>query len=560
MNLYEPLNLLEPIVLRLTCVLLISLFLVPVQQPEIGRIDFPTSGRPAAQAHFNRGMLWFYNFGYDEAVDEFRAAQRLDPDFAMAYWGEALSYNRPVWFTQDLGAARSALAKLADTPEARAAKAPTPREKAYLQAVEILYGDGEKEVRDGAYAAAMERLTMTYPDDPEAACLYAFALLGTVPLGRHGDPAALRAGEIAEIVFRRNPRHPGAAHAIIHAFDDRDHAARALPAARAYAKIAPQSSHARHMPAHIFLQLGRWDEAAAADRSSWSVSVEHVRARGLSIADRDYHSLSWLVYEYLQQGQFRAARESMKPFEEVVAAANDPRRKDDLATLRAYYLIESEQWQDVSTRSAFDNADELFGLGMAAALTGDTVRAGAVLDTMRRLSQTDPDAGRRVLETIMERQLAALVEMAGGRIEPALAAASDAARLEDALPRPVGRARPVKPSHELLGELLLRAGRPGDAAAAFERSLWRAANRSRSVLGLARVAHRRKDAAAARRHYTTFLENWRLADAGRPEVKEARDALRPRSGALGATPPRSRPRARKSTNRDASRGSWPPAA
>jgi tetratricopeptide (TPR) repeat protein len=505
--------------------LVIAWSLGPLEQTEIGRVDFPTSGRADAQKHFIRGLLWFYNFGYEDAIEEFRDAQRLDPDFAMAYWGEALSYNRPLWFVQDRDAARAALSRLGLSPEARAAKARTPRERAYLQAVETLYGEGGKEARDSAYAAAMQDLSTKYPDDLDAACLHAIALLATVPLGRHGMPAAMKAGEIAEEVLRRNPRHPGAAHAIIHAFDDREHAARALPAARAYAQIAPQSSHARHMPAHIFLQLGLWDEAAGADAASWAVSVERVRTKGLSIADRDYHSLSWLVYELLQQGKFEAARDAMKPFEDALAT-NDPRRRDELATLRAYYTVESEDWHRIASRTAFDNADELFALGMGAAMRADTATARAVLDTMQRLSRTDPDEGRRVLEVIMERQLAALVEMAEGRVEAAVAAAADAARQEDLLPRPVGRARPVKPSHELLGELFLRAGRPADAAAQFERSLWRAANRSRSVLGLARAAKQDKRLAAARSHYAQFLKNWHAADAGRPESSEARGFVR----------------------------------
>jgi tetratricopeptide (TPR) repeat protein len=511
---------------RLTCSLLLaSSLLVPLQQSPLGEIKFPSSGHPDAHERFIQGLLWLYNFGYDDAIEEFRAAQRLDSDFAMAYLGEALSYNRPVWFTEDLPKARAALARLGPTPAARAAKAPTRREKAYLEAVEALYGDGEKDARDHAYALAMERVWADYPDDLEAACLYAFALLGTVALGQHGSPTAMKAGEIGEAIFRKNPRHPGAAHAIIHAFDDRDHAARALPAARAYAAIAPRSSHARHMPAHIFLQLGLWDEAAEADHASWMVSVARVREKGLSIAERDYHSLSWLVYEYLQQGRFQHARESMMQFEEVVGATKDLVRKDEFATLRAYHAVESEQWHESIAQRAYDNADELFALGMGAAMVGPIERARAVLETMRRLSRTDPDEGRRMLETIMERQLEALVHLAEGRIEPALAAAADAARQEDTLPRPVGRARPVKPSHELLGEVLLRAGRPVEAATAFERSLWRAANRSRSVLGLARAARQRDDLQAARRHYTQFLANWRLADSARPELKEARDVL-----------------------------------
>src|SRR5678815_125535 len=135
------------------------------QQSQLGTIDFPTSGSAAARQHFVRGVLFLHSFEYDSAADEFREAQRVDPRFAMAYWGEAMTYTHPVWDEQDTAAARKALKRLAPTREARKARAPTAREQVYLDAVEILYGEGSKARRDTLYSAAMERLANAYPTD-----------------------------------------------------------------------------------------------------------------------------------------------------------------------------------------------------------------------------------------------------------------------------------------------------------------------------------------------------------------------------------------------------------
>ncbi|HSN88940.1 MAG TPA: hypothetical protein VL025_19405, partial [Thermoanaerobaculia bacterium] len=154
--------------LRLLPILLAALAVPVHAASELGSVDFPTSGSPAAQAHFLSGVAALHSFFYDEAADLFREAQKADPGFALAYWGEAMTYNHPIWSEQDRDAALAALARLAPTPAERAAKAPTEREKAWLAAVETLYGEGDKGARDTAYAAAMQKLHEQFPDDVEA--------------------------------------------------------------------------------------------------------------------------------------------------------------------------------------------------------------------------------------------------------------------------------------------------------------------------------------------------------------------------------------------------------
>jgi tetratricopeptide (TPR) repeat protein len=488
----------------------------------LGRVDFPTSGTPAAQTHFVRGIGWLHSFGYEQAVEEFREAQRLDPGFALAYWGEALTHFRPIWYAHDPDAGRAVLGRLGPTPAVRASSAPTPRERGYMNAIETLFGPGDVRAQVTGFAAAMESLAANYPGDDEAACFYALALFGRVQIAR-GDPSLLMTGAaIAERVFARNALHPGAAHLIIHAYDDRDHAARALPAARAYARIAPASSHARHMPSHIFLQLGMWQEAAASDEAAFAVTDAWVRRAGRSIADRDYHPQTWLVYEYLQLGRFADAKRALNPFEEAIALAQNPSLANDLATLRAYYIVESRRWAEVGGRGAFANIDELFAIAFSAAKLRDLDRAEAARAVLEKIAASDQNLDRREMGAIMERQIAGLIAIADGQPEEAVSALKAAVEREGRLPRPVGRPHPIKPSQELLGEILLELGRPKEARIHFEQALWRAANRSWSVLGLARATAQSGEASAAQRYYWQFLANWRNADAGLPELKEAR--------------------------------------
>ena len=196
------------------------------QNSQLGKVDFPTSGSPNAQVHFLRGVAALHSFWFEEALDEFRKSTQVQPDFMMGYWGEAMAHNHPLWAEQDTDAARKVLEKIKDTPKL------TPRERAYLNAVKTLYGAGDKLARDKAYAAVMETIYRDYPDDLEAASFYSLALQGTVRPGDKGFLRQAKAGALALEVYQKNPNHPGAAHYIIHAFDDPEHAILALPAAR----------------------------------------------------------------------------------------------------------------------------------------------------------------------------------------------------------------------------------------------------------------------------------------------------------------------------------------
>jgi hypothetical protein len=266
----------------------------PQVSQELGSIEFATSGSPAAQSHFLKGALLLHSFEYPDAADEFREAQRIEPGFAMAYWGEAMTYNHPLWAQTSPDQAKAALAKLAPTLEGRLKKAGTEKEQLWLASLEPLYGAGDKLTRDLGYAAALADMHAKYPDDLEVAAFYALAVLGTSETTR--DYAIyMKAAALAEDVYAKNPKHPGAVHYLIHAYDDPVHAPLGLRYANLYGQIAPDASHALHMPTHIYFAMGMWDEAAAMNERSAKAADDRIGAKHLTVDDRGYHALLWLV-------------------------------------------------------------------------------------------------------------------------------------------------------------------------------------------------------------------------------------------------------------------------
>lgn len=366
-----------------------------VQAQELGSIDFPTSGSPAAQPHFIKGVLLMHSFEYEDAREAFIEAQKADPTFAMAYWGEAMTFNHPVWQRTSPDLARAALNKLAATPDARRAKAATEKEKDWLAAVERLYGTSDKLARDLAYADAMKRMYEKYPTDDEVKSFYALAILGTSHGGR--DFATyMRAAALVEQVYAKNPQHPGAAHYLIHAYDDPVHAPLGLRFADAYSRIAPAASHALHMPSHIYFALGMWDEASAINERSVKAADARRDAKKLDVDARGFHALLWLVYSYAQQGRYEDARGIMAQLEAAARESGSERTRSHLALARAAWLIETRKWGDakaavVSKDLPKDAAiSELFAIGFAAIRSGNRPQAAAALQRMAQLMETTP--------------------------------------------------------------------------------------------------------------------------------------------------------------------------
>ena len=316
---------------------------------QLGTIEFPTSGSEEAQQHFIRGVAALHSFWYTEAMEAFQESTKVDSNFAMGFWGKAMASNRPLWRAQDIKSAKAALLKISNTSKL------TQRERDYIHAIQFLYGEGEKPARDKAYSNAMREVYIKYPKDMEAACFYSLSLLGVAKNIKPNIRLHKEAGAVALDVFQQESNHPCAAHYAIHAFDNSVLARLALPSAQRYAKIAPAAHHAQHMPAHIFVQLGMWSEAAESNEKGWATSKKWVKRKKLPKSELDYHSLHWLHYVYLQQGLMDKAEAifklQQKDMAEGIQAAAESKPNPNLNSGSHYHnmlaaaTIETEQWE-----------------------------------------------------------------------------------------------------------------------------------------------------------------------------------------------------------------------
>ena len=456
----------------------------------LGAISFPNSGAPEAQDAFYRGVLLMHSFEFTQAAEAFREAQAIDPDFALAYWGEAMTYNHPLWRQHDAARGAGTLARLAATTTARRAKAGSERERMYLDAVEILYDfEGTKSARDNAYMEAMASLVAAFPDDDEARTFYALSILGSVD-GSRDFATYMRAAAQALPVFERNPRHPGAAHYIIHAFDDPIHAPLGLPAALAYADIAPDAAHAQHMTSHIFLASGMWEQTVAANERAHTVQNADFAARGRP-ANVCGHYSSWLHYAHLQLGQVQQAEALMDRCHERVQDDATSSEWAYFVSMRARQILDTdnaewiERWRVSAQRIPGGGYDWGYGSpafkhrvveAMAGLQMGNTGKARELLE------RRGPEATGAALQLA---QVAGMLALHDGDIERGLSLLRQAAEAEAELPLEFGPPGTAMPTHEALGSALLAQGRFPEAGDAYRSALARTPGRLPALRGLA---------------------------------------------------------------------------
>jgi len=491
----------------------------------LGVLDFPNSGAAAAQDAFSRGVMLLHSFEFDDAHSAFLEAQAIDSGFAMAIWGEAMTFNHPLWAQQDREAALKVLAKLGP----RGSLQVSEHEQRYLDAAATLYGEGSKQQRDIAYMEAMRSIHDDYPDDLEAAAFYGLSILSSVY--ERDFRTYMKAASILEEVFAKQPQHPGAAHYLIHSYDDQVHAPLGLRAARAYNKIAPSASHAQHMVSHIYTSLGMWDEVVTANQNAVRVSEDSMRRAGKPIANRSKHALSWLHYALLQQGRVEEAVESMRVMRDDLTEVRNGRQQYHNTLMRSIYIIEAplaEQiltTQDTSEFNLDDKAVETFASGFRYVSMNDidsaryeleslqkNIAAAKVLSVAEGLHEDDnatSEDGYKIA-TIFARELQALLEFKNGNSGAALELLAEAAAVENGRPMEYGPPYISKPCSELMGEMLLTLNRPAEAIAHFEKALERNSGRTLSLLGLARALEAAGDAAA--KETWQVLENSWKAD------------------------------------------------
>jgi hypothetical protein len=498
--------------MHLPKVLIVIAFVIGVPAiaaSEYGHVEFANSGAPAAQADFLSGLALLHDFEYPSAAAAFRHAESADPDFAMAYWGEAMTFNHPVWMQQDLSAARAALQKLAASRDTRRFKASTEREKAYLDAVEILYGEGPKEDRDFRYETAMQKLHESYPDDVDATAFYALAILGTAHAGR--DTATyMRAAAVLEEAWISHREHPGVVHYLIHSYDDPVHAPLGLRAARLYSKIAPDAGHAQHMTSHIFLALGMWTATVDANIAAMA-DVNRARAAAGRPPSGCGHYASWLEYAYLQLASLESAKSTLIACRAEMQAAlpmehpthsmdSDDSVTGSFANMRLRYLLEAQDWNgEVAGWPVPPNAglgaqlDFAFALALGEITQG---HSGAARDAIVKLEtlahavvdletkRNDPDPTDRVRPEILVAEAKGL--MAEQQSDPATAEnlLRRAVALELTLPIAFGPPTIDLPTHELLGTFLLRRGQRAQGRTEFAKALAAAPGRRQAEKGL----------------------------------------------------------------------------
>ena len=463
-------------------------------QAQYGTTTFEATGSREAHAAFTTGLLQLHNFEYDDARASFLEAQRLDPGFVMAYWGEALTYEHPLWNVQDLDGARAALAKLGKTPAERVAKAQTAREKAYIDSVNVLFGEGSEEERDFRYRDALADIHRQYPNDVDAIALHALATLTTSHGGRDYS-IYMQAGAIAAEALQLNPRHPGALHYTIHSFDDPIHAPLGLRAANAYGEVAPSAVHALHMGSHIYFALGMWEDGTDRNRRAFEEAVARAPA-GSPYSGQAYHALTWLIYSLVQQGQLEEARAKLALIEEQVQRFDAPVHRNNFALARASYVIDTQELDghfasveiDHEGLNPFAAATDHYVRGVVALHRGDQGGARAALAAIDDSAAVDSIERPVMAPKLLKMSLDAQIALASGDPRRGLDLLEEAAALEASLASDYGPAVPAQPVAELLADTYLAQGDAERAAAMYQRELASYVGRARSVEGLAAAA------------------------------------------------------------------------
>lgn len=495
---------------------------------DLGQVEFKTSCNAEAQAKFDLAMAYQHSFWYRAATDTFNEVLKLDPSCAIAYWGLALANLRnpyapplPAWLKDGLAMIDKGLA-LGPKSE---------REKAYLEALGTFYRDHDKQthgVRQVAYAKAMEALAARYPDDLEAQIYWALALAASASPADKTYANQLKAAKILEPIFRAQPKHPGVAHYLIHAYDYPPIAKHGLEAAKRYASIAPDSPHALHMPSHIFTRLGYWQDSIDANAAAARV------AKAQGEAQDEAHALDYLVYAFLQTGRDALAAKALDELRKINPGSGRFAAPFAISAAPARYALERSQWAEAASlpaqpgEFAYAEAHLHFARAVGAGHMGNAAQArdeAAKLAALAgRLKAAKNDYWAEQVD-IQHRAALAWAAWADKQYDQAIAGMTDVAEREDRTEKHVVTPGPLLPGREMLGEMLLARGKNAEALAAFEAVLVKEPNRFRAIAGAGRAAQAAGDMAKAKAHYKALLDMCKEADTERPELKLARAAV-----------------------------------
>jgi tetratricopeptide (TPR) repeat protein len=494
--------------------LLILVILVPVCHSQVqkaaavqssavlGKITFPNSCTPAAQSALLKGIAQLHSFQYAAAESAFAEASQADPRCAVAYWGSAMSSYRPLWDGADekaLDKGRQFLAKI------QKGWPISQRERKYIDATSIIFSDtrylgGDRIV---AYSSAMQDIAKHYPDDGEAQAFYALSLLA---LPSHGDDTKIREQVIAILnrLSAAQPEHPGAVHYIIHAADTPELAPQGLEAARRYARIAPASSHALHMPAHIFVRLGLWQESVDSNLAAASAAADATEQH-MGEAQYQFHAMDFLDFSYLQLGEEAKARQVIEDLDKVPgSSAGWTKNLRVIFTTRN--LLELHRWKEALALAPEGDAYDLqliYALrAIAAARTGDRRAAEENYKCLKK-SLKQKSGRNSHLEDYRRQEVEAWVIFAKGNHAKALKRMHDAAGKQGN----EDQGDFIVPAREMLADMLMELKQPDQALAEYESVLKVAPNRFNELYGAASAAQMAGNAGKATSYYSKLREN-----------------------------------------------------
>jgi tetratricopeptide (TPR) repeat protein len=484
---------------------------------EVGSVQFTTSCSKAVTTSFNRAVALLHSFQYEQARAAFTEISKQEPSCAMAKWGVAMSHYHGVWRNGDNAAGRLALKsaqRIADSNPAT-----TYREKAYIDALSTVYAEDAKDAPsyDRAFEKRMAVLQAAYPDDDEAAIFHALTLSITAPKTDKTFENQRRCGEILEPIFQKRPHHPGVAHYIIHCYDNAVLAERGLPAARMYARIAPASAHANHMPSHLFTRVGSWDESIASNiKSAQLAAAAEPTSQNGEARDQRLHAMDYLEYAYLQSGRVKQAMAVLDEMNALTPVSGLTLTGDyALAAIPARAAIELGDWQQASALTPrkgmvpWAEAITWAAIGEGSARAGNLERAANAEQTLAALR----DATSKLNNTywanqieVQRREVAAWMAQKAGNKSDAFSKMLSAVELEESMDKDAVTPGAVTPAREMLAELYSLENQPKESLAEYEAVLKVAPNRFNAVYGAARAAEASGNNEVAKRYYQQLTE------------------------------------------------------
>ncbi len=513
------------------CMVVPLLFFSPVAsaQSKLGQVNFHTSCSAEAEPLLDTGLALLHSFQYMEARLVFHDAEARDNECAMAHWGVAMTLYEQLWNFPDA----EQLEEGHDEIELAEGLHPkTRREQGFVKAAATFYQDNPKlshVERTKAYSAVLEELRRQMPDDVEVGAFSALGLVALADMDVDSLENQKRAIAILDPLFAKYPDHPGVAHYLIHAADRPELAEEGLAAARRYAAIAPDSPHALHMPSHIFVRLGLWQDSI---NSNIAAQASGARLAGQHKAEAHYqtHAMNYLNYSYVQSGQEAKAREVIAQIDQVVGA-DEKMKMEDRADLAARTAMDLHRWKEAAELPIpairLNEQDSThWARAIGAARSGDIEKAQAAVQQLTKIVENREARARKRGDGVSSekatdlREAEAWLLFAQGKTDDAVAELRAAAAHEEKN----GGESVIVPAREMLADMLAEMKRPADALAEYEIVLKNAPNRFDALLGAGRAAQAAGNSSGAQSFYARLTEVC-PAGADRPELAEAKTIL-----------------------------------